>query len=52
MATMRKTVKADWIMGLEVTGLELDLPGGILSQGEPGLARLVSGLGEAVFRLV
>lgn len=28
IATMRKSVKADWVMGLEMTGLEIDLPGG------------------------
>lgn len=28
MGTMRKAVKAEWVMGLEVTGLELELPGG------------------------
>lgn len=28
MATMLKTVKPTWAMGLEVTGLELELPGG------------------------
>ncbi|KAI0452053.1 GroES-like protein [Xylaria acuta] len=37
MATMRKTVKADWIMGLEVTGLELDLPGGYYRKENPEL---------------
>ncbi|KAI3396957.1 hypothetical protein diail_11357 [Diaporthe ilicicola] len=37
MATMRKTVKADWILGLEMTGLEIDLPGSYYRKENPEL---------------
>ncbi|KAK0513951.1 hypothetical protein JMJ35_003673 [Cladonia borealis] len=37
IATMRKSVKADWVMGLEMTGLEIDLPGGYYRQANPEL---------------
>lgn len=37
MATMRKTVKSDWIMGPEVTGMELDLPGDYYRKANPKL---------------
>lgn len=37
MATMRKTVKADWILGLEMTGLEIDLPGAYYRKENPEL---------------
>ena len=37
IASMRKTVKAEWVLGLEVTGLEIDLPGGYYRQENPEL---------------
>lgn len=37
IASMRKTVKADWVMGLEVTGEELKLPGGYYRKENPAL---------------
>jgi NADPH:quinone reductase-like Zn-dependent oxidoreductase len=37
MATMRKAVKPTWVMGLEVTGLELELPGGYYRKANPEL---------------
>jgi len=37
MATMRKTVKPTWVLGLEVIGEELDLPGGYYRKENPEL---------------
>ncbi len=37
IATMRKTVKADWVIGLEATGVELELPGGYHRDENPEL---------------
>ena len=37
IATMRKSVKAEWVMGLEMTGLEIDLPGGYYRRANPEL---------------
>jgi len=37
MATMRKAVKPSWVMGLEVAGLELELPGGYYRKANPEL---------------
>ncbi|KUJ20447.1 GroES-like protein [Mollisia scopiformis] len=37
IATMRKFVKADWVLGLEMTGLEIDLPGGYYRKENPEL---------------
>jgi NADPH:quinone reductase-like Zn-dependent oxidoreductase len=37
IATMRKSVQADWVMGLEMTGLEIDLPGGYYRKANPAL---------------
>jgi hypothetical protein len=37
MATMRKAVKPTWVMGLEVAGLELELPGGYYRKANPEL---------------
>jgi hypothetical protein len=37
MATMRKTVKPTWVMGLELAGLELELPGGYYRKANPEL---------------
>ncbi|KAK4244134.1 hypothetical protein C7999DRAFT_44174 [Corynascus novoguineensis] len=37
MATMRKAVKAEWVMGLEVTGVELELRGGYYRKENPEL---------------
>ncbi|KAJ5656198.1 hypothetical protein N7507_008148 [Penicillium longicatenatum] len=37
MATMRKTVKPTWVLGLEVVGEELDLPGGYYRKENPEL---------------
>lgn len=37
ITTMRKSVKADWVMGLEMTGLEIDLPGGYYRKANPPL---------------
>ncbi|KAK4150736.1 chaperonin 10-like protein [Chaetomidium leptoderma] len=37
IATMHKTVKADWVIGLEATGLELELPGGYYRKENPEL---------------
>jgi len=37
IATMRKTVKADWVMGLEATGVQLELPGGYYRKENPEL---------------
>nr|A0A7L9EZZ4.1 RecName: Full=Trans-enoyl reductase xenG; AltName: Full=Xenoacremones biosynthesis cluster protein G [Xenoacremonium sp. BF-2018a]QOJ72665.1 XenG [Xenoacremonium sp. BF-2018a] len=37
IATMRKSVKAEWVMGLEMTGLEIDLPGGYYRKANPEL---------------
>jgi hypothetical protein len=37
MATMRKAVKAEWVMGLEVTGVELELPGEYYRKENPEL---------------
>jgi NADPH:quinone reductase-like Zn-dependent oxidoreductase len=37
IATMRKSIKADWAMGLEMTGLEIALPGGYYRKENPEL---------------
>lgn len=37
MSTMRKAVKPTWVMGLEVAGLELELPGGYYRKANPEL---------------
>ncbi|KAB5550764.1 chaperonin 10-like protein [Coniochaeta sp. 2T2.1] len=37
IATMRKTVKPTWVLGLEVIGEELDLPGGYYRKENPEL---------------
>ena len=37
MATMRKAVKPTWVMGLEVAGLELELPGRYYRKANPEL---------------
>ncbi len=37
MATMRKTVKSNWVMGPEVSGMELDLPGDYYRKANPEL---------------
>lgn len=37
MATMRKSVKAEWVNGLEMTGMEIDLPGGYYRKANPEL---------------
>ncbi|RYO85824.1 hypothetical protein DL766_001215 [Monosporascus sp. MC13-8B] len=37
LATLRKSVKADWTMGLELTGNEVDLPGGYYRAANPEL---------------
>lgn len=34
---MRKSVKAEWVNGLEMTGLEIDLPGGYYRKANPEL---------------
>nr|A0A8F4S717.1 RecName: Full=Trans-enoyl reductase pydC; AltName: Full=Pyrrocidines biosynthesis cluster protein C [Acremonium sp.]QXF14602.1 PydC [Acremonium sp.] len=35
LSTLRKSVKADWTMGLELTGNEVDLPGGYYRAANP-----------------
>ncbi|GJC90833.1 trans-enoyl reductase ccsC [Colletotrichum liriopes] len=37
LATLRRSVKADWTMGLELTGKEVDLPGGYYRAPNPEL---------------
>ncbi|TQV90537.1 zinc binding enoyl reductase [Cordyceps javanica] len=37
MATLRKSVEPTWVMGLEVAGLELELPGGYYRKANPEL---------------
>lgn len=37
IATMRRSVKAEWVNGLEMTGLEIDLPGGYYRKANPEL---------------
>jgi len=37
IATMRRSVKAEWVNGLEMTGLEIELPGGYYCKANPEL---------------
>jgi hypothetical protein len=37
IATMRISVKPTWVMGLKVTGVELELPGGYYRKAKPQL---------------
>ncbi|ORX97045.1 hypothetical protein BCR34DRAFT_607414 [Clohesyomyces aquaticus] len=43
MAAMRKAVKPTWVMGLEVAGLELELPGGYYRKANPELHAWLQG---------
>ncbi|KAK4228639.1 hypothetical protein QBC38DRAFT_508776 [Podospora fimiseda] len=52
IATMRKSVKAEWVNGLEMTGLEIDLPGGYYRKANPELHQWFAELLKRFSRLI
>ncbi|WEW56048.1 hypothetical protein PRK78_001483 [Emydomyces testavorans] len=52
IANMRKVVKADWVLGIRMTGLEIALPGGYGSKADPDLRVWGRGLAERMEALI
>ncbi|EAS31152.1 zinc binding enoyl reductase [Coccidioides immitis RS] len=52
IANMRKAVKADWVLGIRMTGLEIALPGGYGSPPDPELRAWGSDLAKRMETLI